>query len=272
MANSCLQTKLKEVVNNDKLPKVGELVLYINSTSTINTSIIKQGDNPVELRASSGVTITSGGTKYPKFTGTGCAFVKEKSAIIELITSSNMNDPYITLKYEDIKYCSQLQNLAIYNNNVDGLNSVENLNVFPILAFMIANYNLTGNLANCTTLKNTLQTLSIKNITGLHSTMSDLGQFKVLSRIEGWDSTVFSGALEDFVSHRYILGETYKNGDLYIRYPHFNENVTFLGSSITPMQEGTLQWSVSGDDVSVTWGGESTIIHVNNDGTWTRVS
>lgn len=272
MEKNCLQTKLMGVVTNDKLPKIGELTLIIDSETQINTNIFKQGNNPVELRASSGVTVIGNGTIYPKFTGNGYAFVKEKNSIVGLITSSGVNSPYISLQYDDLKYCTSLQTLNIYNNNVVGLDIIEKLDVLPLIGMVINNYTLGGTLTNCENLKNSLEQLNIKNITGLQSTLSILAQFKALEYIKGWDSTVFSGALEDFVSHRYILGEDYKNGSLTISYPHYNTNITFLDVSIVPMGQGVLQWSVIGDNVIVSFGEDTTVIHVNSDASWNRVS
>jgi hypothetical protein len=110
---NCLKTKLKDVVNNDSLSKLGELPIIITDASNNSVTLVRTNNQPVSLRAGDGVTITqTAGSLDVTFTGTGYAFLENKYDF----RKADCNHK-IAFDYADLKTCD-IGILSIYPGGV----------------------------------------------------------------------------------------------------------------------------------------------------------
>ena len=113
----CLITKLKGVVNNDSLPKLGELIIEANDANDETLEFYGTDYENIAVRTSGNVTLSDGDTNaIKKVSGTGKIFL------------SSMNDKYpigiITWKSKKLAFpnlsSSFLKNCYRYNINAGG--------------------------------------------------------------------------------------------------------------------------------------------------------
>lgn len=168
--NKCLVTKLNGVVNNDSLPKLGELIIEVNDANAETLEFYGITFEDIAVRTSGNVTLSNGSTNaIKKVSGTGKIFL------------SSMNDKYptgiITWKSAKLAFpnlsSSFLKKCNTYNINAGGyeFQLKSNLNTLTM-----ANARLEGTFGgisaiNCTScvLNNdkplNLNTLNVSNLT-----------------------------------------------------------------------------------------------------------
>lgn len=115
--NKCLVTKLNGVVNNDSLPKLGELIIEVNDANAETLEFYGITFEDIAVRTSGNVTLSNGSTNaIKKVSGTGKIFL------------SSMNDKYPTgiISWKSAKLAfpnlssSFLKNCNRYNLNAGG--------------------------------------------------------------------------------------------------------------------------------------------------------
>lgn len=115
--NKCLVTKLNGVVNNDSLPKLGELIIEVNDANDAILEFYGTTYENIAVRTSGNVTLSNGSTNSIKtVSGTGKIFL------------SSMNNEYpvgiITWKNPKLAFpnlsSSFLKNCYTYNLNAGG--------------------------------------------------------------------------------------------------------------------------------------------------------
>lgn len=113
----CLVTKLKGTVNNDSLPKLGELIIEVNNVSSKNLELTYTG---VNIRTYGNITISD--TTYDtakSVSGTGKIFLSnegEENQVYEIKTWGEKGFSFPNLKSPFLKNCSILY---ISNNGYD---------------------------------------------------------------------------------------------------------------------------------------------------------
>lgn len=197
--NKCLITRLGGVVNNNSLPKLGELkIKFTKGTKSGNRNITLKFSQNTEIKIS-GDSAFSSGSKTIKLN------VDELSQL----SFNNMNEmeisfPKYNLKYlainitdggtakfdiGDLKYSKLLENLNVSNTDVYGdissISDLKNLN-----AFRVANTKVYGDLAAVSNLlKLTVVEVFDTNISGDLSAISNLSELAYVymhnSRITG---------------------------------------------------------------------------------------
>lgn len=115
--NKCLVTKLNGVVNNDSIPKLGELIIEVNDANAETLEFYEITFDDIAVRTSGNVTLSNGSTNaIKKVSGTGKIFL------------SSMNDKYpigiITWKSAKLAFpnlsSSFLKKCSRYNLNAGG--------------------------------------------------------------------------------------------------------------------------------------------------------
>ena len=105
--NKCLVTKLNGIVNNEALPKLGELIIEVDGA--VNKPIEFYGDSTfsdINVRTIGDVTLTKGATdKMRDVSGTGTIFLSGENLITGLVSWSSTCFHYPNLR------CSFLKNI-----------------------------------------------------------------------------------------------------------------------------------------------------------------
>lgn len=164
----CLVTKLKEVVQNDDLLKIGELMIKKKSDDSVVLQLNSLGSN-VKTLGSIATTKNSSklGTEFPAdgyFTmqGKGQIVISEKYNLTNLLFAEAKNKVFDFSQFDanSLKYCKNLNNLQILNDSLSlDLTSLKDL---PLSTIEINSVNLTGNISEFIS-KETLQKLNISS-------------------------------------------------------------------------------------------------------------
>lgn len=79
-----------------------------------------------------------------------------------------------------------------------------------------------------------------------------------------------TGGVEDWIASFCINGK--QNGALKLPFFNDNSNITWKGTKVTAVAASKrLEWTTNGN-TTITFDGDTTVIHVNSDGTWERIS
>lgn len=168
--NKCLVTKLNGVVNNDSIPKLGELIIEVNDANGETLELYGTTYEDITVRTSGNVTLSNGSTNtIKKVSGAGKIFL------------SSMNDKYptgiITWKSKKLAFpnlrSSFLKGCNTYNLDAGGYEFQLKSNLYSLT---IANARLEGtfgaiSIINCNScvLNNdeplNLNTLNVSNLT-----------------------------------------------------------------------------------------------------------
>lgn len=168
--NKCLVTKLNGVVNNDSIPKLGELIIEVNDANDAILEFYGITYENIAVRTSGNVTLSNDSTNSKKkVSGTGKIFL------------SSMNNKYPTgiVTWKNIKLAfpnlssSFLKNCNTYNLNAGGYEFKLKSNLYSLI---IANARLEGtfgsiSVINCNSciLNNdeplNLNTFNVSNLT-----------------------------------------------------------------------------------------------------------
>lgn len=289
---NCLVTKLKESVNAD-LPKVDELVLNVKSGSfkvrAISGKSFVVRANKAILSSTDGgpysteVTITNPGgssTMYTIYiTEDSKVYISNKYTAIGRVEGSGIIGDL------DLNYCS------ISNLGQDGYPHLDTLIIGGSLTSITAevkhfvipeNYvpgTLTTLIFSTSSIANELTTAvvaeklpNVQTLQGsltnfLSGSMANLGACTSLSVLRGGE---YTGNFEDFVAIACKASTPRTTGDVAISYAG---RVKFNGANVTSSSTVKhLTWQPSSDNISVSYDGSTTVIHVASDGSWTRVS
>lgn len=116
--NKCLVTKLNGIVNNDSLPRLGELIVEVKGA--VNKTLEFYGDttfSDINVRTVGDITMVKGGTdKISLVTGTGTIFLSGENSITGLVSFDQECLSYPNLRCSFLK---KLNNLVISNIGYD---------------------------------------------------------------------------------------------------------------------------------------------------------
>lgn len=289
MSANCLVTKLKSVVTNDNLVKVGELRYKFTTAGQmelLNRQVDKQ-QYPIVIVPIKG-NIYFGKSKPVEPLNAPYTVTHKLDNGYGLIYNLwwDADSEFSIENYYDIAIGSVTPSAFTYLNQENGMHKIlmlsGNLSDIDLnKTYTVKTLLITGKLN--TKDRNILDfyrclpmATRIENhqTTDVSYTMKQLGEAlnTVITTFYGpnTDSVFFgvTGQIEDFVAMQKIKGRneaTINMGNMF--YPE----VTFNNNSIN-WGTGNLVWSTDGDNTSITYANKSTIIKVNTDGTWTRVS
>lgn len=262
MANTCLQTKLKSVVQNDNLPILDTICIVVKGINNPTDAQYK-----LTLRPYGTTTLTIDGDGWFRTSDdiTEVTTIKTKTvyASENIIRFSPGNYKIlITPKYDSIKYA--IFPIGAYIEDVSDLKysdatmfQFNSANVVYSVEQIVNSINI-----------NTIETLSFtSNIEGNIALFSKCSNLISL----GLTSSLFSiQDLENLVA-AYVAGGKTSN-TTGINLPYCTNRIKFNGTNCVAKSNYVLTWTASGDNTEVTLDGSSTTIHVNSDGTWNRVS
>lgn len=212
---NCLITKLKGVVNNDNLKKLGYITIVKNSSENGQISIATDGQGAVEIKCSDGRTFSVNGTSVTSYTitsttNTTCVFegsgynieIKNKYHIKNLFASGGVYIPDITDINNSVNlYQVTISSPAYANGSINNLENIPNLGRIG--------FQLPG---------------------GIVGNISSLAQFRNIISLEFTANTNITGDWCELV--RGIYANTGENGQIAINWIGSISNVKFNGNSI----------------------------------------
>ena len=266
MANNCLFTKLKGVVNNDSLKIFGAFKISANCASSLKLKV--QSTKAQNVKVLEGF-VSIRGENVSEFTvpaNTLYTIFSDVSRKIVLLFSDkysivSFESPYASLGFdlEDLKYSDNLHIVDCAVDSVDvigDVSSVENLN-------LIEKFNLdhsskvTGNISTFSGLT-TLTELKLSGCNRLEGDIESFGNLTSLISLR-LGETVLGGTLESLVKAQVGNGRT--SGSIVMGYLK-TTNVTFNG--VKPNDnEATLTWEPNSEDATktdITYNGVSVTI------------
>lgn len=274
----CLVTKLKNVINNDSLQKVGELHIQVKRSDVApnqyTAGINLRNGNAFEVRATNGAYFTEAyntgehltsisipaNTTKEIFIGNanGDIFIGEKYTLVYLGNEYAKNTTFLYMDVDELKYSDNINIIGIgkgLKGNLSVLfdktmltrlaeNSMDSESIaFTSTGFVVLDISKSsakGNLLELPTMNN-LTILRINNSTNIKGTSADLAKFPITSIISLNGSGV-TGAIEDLVEAYITKGiSTYEGKNLY-DLPVY-QNLTFGGRHYaTGVQYTYLSW------------------------------
>lgn len=137
--NKCLVTKLNGIVDNDTLPKLGELIIEVENA--VNKTLEFYGDtnfSDIKVRTVGDITMKKGiSDKIRLVTGTGTIFLSGENNITGLVSYSNVSFRYPNLR------CSFLKNINTFSISNIGYDTPMNK---CSVQFEVYNTNVVGKL------------------------------------------------------------------------------------------------------------------------------
>lgn len=266
MANDCLVTKLKGVIDNDSLAKLGsikinatykenatdnDLALLLRATEPIKviakgngcvaTSIAGLANEDKELTIPVGAsyaTVYFKNATYPiEITG------KYNIVFIDQMSSSNI----FTIDLEEVKYASSLSAFTSCKA-VGDINVFENNQVIKDLD--ISDSEAIGNISALASCQN-LETLRAAR-TAIDGDISSLSKLTSLIALEIGNSNI-EGSIESFVEGQYDNGRITAN---YITMPHILTQLKFGGTTYNMPYPSYVSWE-SRTKMTVIMGGNT---------------
>ena len=206
MANNCLVTKLKSVVNNDNLKVLGALDLKVKYNSTLNFDIFNFGINSskVTILGDTNAVFTVSGSKQVNWTyglttkmsgGTEGEIIhlrienKYNLAYIFLGSEATNHIEIVDIDIEDLITCSSLSQLIIQIGSPISVSSIDEI----VLPRKMAAFILQKGSVNIDSLLNSKNNLSTLQLGSSFSTgdISKLREFTLLTS-QDWQNTVAS--------------------------------------------------------------------------------
>lgn len=265
---NCLVTKYNVVVDNNDLLRLDALTVQVNASNRQITCkrLATVGGTvttiPVVIETTEGVTVTGTDTTTPTFNGTGEAYLYDVYHLYQFM------DGIFSYKWKDLKRCYRLRYFdKPVTSTVDGLTSIEELNVFERNLERI-NYKDTANSPTIFGDLKDLNTPKLNNIdlrnTGITGNAAELGRFpitKIVALAAPMDASghyPFKGTIEDMVAvRRGVRGDT--TSTITWDYPSSQSGeITFNGARLTGNASNI---SLSWDATTITFNGTT----INND-------
>lgn len=285
MAN-CLVTQLKEVVKNNNLEILGrgEFELFNGGTNYIlfnaGTKInVISGD--LTLGGKTEITIPDAGGPLNDVvaSGNGKIAVSNKYAITAINIAGQFDSKAIA--YSAIKNLSLTRYSSARCNDEIRISDFVNC---PLKSITInSNYNLVGSYGDLMDLGFT--SVNIYNVSGFtlqnfEIKMYDLGRNTNTNTFGSIIISIkrnnVSGSIEDFVAARKVAGQSASDSNVTFTYLGDSGRIYYKDNVIVNKQTNIISWTANGDNTNISYNnGETTsttTIHVNADGSWTRVS
>lgn len=248
MSKNCLVTALKGTVDNPNLNKLGEILVPVAAGQSISVTKRFFTTTPVVRVVSGNSTVTDTTTDIN----------------VTAVTDSVVG---ITSKYN----MTQVELNATNDWNID----TEVLKYSPLIWLGVTNTNLIhGDIKYLYKQGNIQTTVNIGSPSMLPNIYGDivvLGNCLSATTFTLRYSSKIYGVLEDVVAKFVVNGKT--TGSINVLLPIALGNFKFNSNNVsTPGTGTTLSWEPSGANTSISFGDVTTVITVNADGTWVRVS
>lgn len=289
---NCLVTKLKGVVDNTNLKKLGVFTVevtgatsaelftmrpYQGSTITFKDLTNTFSDGTTEktiTRDSDGVLLAAGNHKIevsPKYNIDTLALNNAKYAfdVEDLYAGNN----YTIFNFENSNAVGNIVKILtayttrIQLNNTDVELNLNSVRICTQLQVVTGSRKTAGDIIVFSNLTS-LTTVALQNNTHITGNIKSFGACTNLTRLNVGGSSLIEGTVEDFVAMQNISGRASYNAGT--NFGFYNTKIKFNDAYI--YFEKSLSWEASGENTVITYGEDSTTIHVNSDGTWTRVS
>ena len=258
---NCLVTKLKSVVENDNLKKLGELVIgrKYNSSETANTAYF--GVNRSFIADGQKVTLTIVGDGYfsTSFGGTSIGKVVEvtknaegQSAILSLYTSNGNYTILVNNKYEfNVSQFSgsyQINMADIYYTKITsivGEGYYGNVSELPLRIMQLSIYNSQYGKVNYTDadIARLVNLTAFDVVSERFPRISTATIGKLTSLTGSNQISSIQGSIEDFVANQRAGGRTTFDGNLNLRWIGALGTVTFNGAVIANVDNGVITWT-----------------------------
>lgn len=258
---NCLFTKLKSVVENDNLEKLGELVIVRKYNSSETTDTAYFGVNRTRIADGQKITLTIVGDGYfsNSFGGTSIGKVveltknsAEESGIKNLWTSNGNYTILVDNKYNfsigQFPASYQINMADIYYTKIGSIVGVGYYGDVSKLPLRITQLSLEDSqygkvnytdadierLVNLTALKVASERFPRVSTAALGKLTSLVGNNQISS---------IEGSIEDFVANQRAGGRTTFDGNLNLKWIGALGTVTFNGDVISNVQDGIITWT-----------------------------
>jgi hypothetical protein len=266
MANDCLVTKLKGVVDNDNLSKLGVLQyeVYVDNGKAFGIKCANAGESVITLKNATvasvvrGTVIDSTHVSIGVEGQSGNTFVTINENISSVIVevSNKYNITYLgdtgikAIKggLAETDYLSELAKLCLNNygsdSNLSAFANAKYTDSLKLLYIDNSGGKMSGDISSLSIFKN-LQNFRCTNNTAINGnilsfdTLTDLAALNI-------DGTRISGTVEEFVAAQRTAGRT--TGSIQLGYTM--ALVTYNGLPITGSSDKTLAWTADSITIS----------------------
>lgn len=266
MTNDCLVIRLKGVVDNDNLMKLGEVDIQVSDTTQtedVYITVAATEDVTLENYTQNFVDINKQDTGINKKTGTSVgAYTLQgnKLAIYPKypITSVAMTSFYVDSGFttKDINYMPSLTSFkaALYGD-LDEITNV-NKNMAQLVAIRGS---LSGHLASLTKFTNVSELRFGSNGYNIEGNLQDLAPLTSLKILHLGECSKVAGSIEAFVLAQVALGRSTVSSQEALKCGYLSmTHITFNGQPITDLGVKDLYWqpnSVEHSKTDITFGG-----------------
>ena len=264
---NCLITKLKASVDNSDLHKMDEFFINVVGANAKSIGLTWDDGTTFEqgVEFSEGLTYNKITSTDANVSGSGVIKIKNKYHLTRL-TNQVSNG----IKLEELYY-SPLKIVSFMGITLPDVNElISSLSGATVI--QINNSSTPARLETVLKHKATLVNLNIMYNNFVDGTMFEYGRLKALtSGIGVAYNRGITGSIEDFVAGRVFEGQSSSPSTVSF-FDGESHSITFNDAALPHAGSTNLTWSASGDNTVITYGSNSTTIHVNSDGSWTRVS
>ena len=264
---NCLVTKLKASVENSDLHKMDEFFINVVGANSKQIGFIWNDGTTFEqgVEFSEGLTYTKIAASYATVSGSGTIKVKNKYNLT-LFNDQVSNG----IALEELYY-SPLNVFSISGITFPDANSIV-LKLNGLTVLQVGQSQTPLRIENVLKHKETLSNFIFNYNNFVKGSMFEYGRLKSLtSGIGVAYNRGITGSIEDFVAGRVFEGQASSPSTVSF-YDGESHSITFNDAELPHIGSTNLTWSASGNNTVITYGSNSTTIHVNSDGTWTRVS
>lgn len=247
-----LITKLKTVVNDDSLLKMGEVRVRVGEGGDGGTLAIRSFVEQV-VRVVEGDLLYDDVTEVTLYPNSWPTAKKTGSGVISIPNKYELRSIEGRIKFdnfEDLKYSNKIEEIRINNisfayEDSTIISLAQIADYFPTLKYVYADRNQCyGNISELLSLKTTLVNISFNNC---HDVVGNFGTLGGLTKIDtiGILSTQVSGSVESFVANAIQAGRT--SGTVKVT-GLINRGITFNGSVLSDgSQNHNISWTSSSD-------------------------
>lgn len=282
---NCLKRQLKGIVNNPNLEKYGVLSFIVTQKTIASGQETNAQKLTITLSSPAKITANGGGhignslsdithTSLDLVTGVNNVFFENADFTADLsnkyvltgLETPMTNSTLSIIKY-DVNALHRLDALTkiVHNGDLDG-----KLEEIPAscLTLYITNSNVQGDMSklsgrNIKSTGNSLIFTICPNLTGsVFGFANDITSYQLVY------SSKISGNVEDLVAIRKNAGQTSSVSSIPLQLG--GTQVKFNDATVNAQK--SLSWVASGDNTVITLGSDTTTIHVNANGSWTRIS
>lgn len=288
---NCLVTKLKSNVQNEHLGKLNEIKLTVRKVTSYNANSCQvrvQGyaSRPITARAtdshkfySSFADLQAGINGFTERTVSGSwTFYVEPGDYDIFISSkyefelfkSGTAVPVWSINVSDLEYSTKLKYVTLLaSGNKGDITKVFKLPLLETINLQ-GGSNYEGSINDI--VSTSLTQLELPNCLKLIGDVKYLGSNANLGYVTFTGASNIGGSVEGFVAMSQKNG---RSSCASMTFGILNTLIQFNGTTHVSSVSNILSWQPNASDSSntdVTWNSQTTTIHVNSDGSWTRVS